>query len=700
MPSQRLSVSLYRVLLKLYPPGFREDYAGPMEKEFRDELAESSGMGNIAMLWIRLLVDLAVSVPRQVSREVRQDLRHTLRHWSKHPWQAGFAISALALAIGANTGVFSVVNALLLRALPFRDPGRLALLHQFIPPHITAKQFHAWRQQSVFSADTALLEEFDVNLGGLRVGSRAHVAQTSENFFSVLGVQPVLGRGFAPEDDVDGTGWGLSGRNAVAVIAYGLWQNLFGGDAKVLGATIRVDGNPLTVVGVAPPGFDYPGKAVLWKPAAFSPGNNGWGAVSRLKPGISWPQAQAAFLLEAKRLLPESEGDRDLQPRMTSLQDGLAGPVKEASLLFMGAVLLVLLIAGTNVANLLLARTADRGGEFFLRLALGASSARLGRQLLTECLFLSFVAAVVGLLLAWFTTSLIASVQPPPLGTQSYSVLDWRVLAFTLIVSVMTAFLFGALPSLYAGRIHRVPTRASNATRRSRRLREVLVGVQVMLTLALLATSVSVGRAVVHLLRADRGYVVKGVATVNVSLDGTTHQLDKRQLPYFEEVLDRIRKLPGVRSASATEFLPLYASAFVGGPFGIDGRPAALNSTMVPVLSGYFHTMGGQILYGREFTEAEVHSGSRVAVVNERFAAQFGSPQDAVGHQLTIAGDAPWTIVGVVKGMEYETDPTTAHGNQSSFLRKHPAVSPRHLLRGRRAGRRTISPKSAPRFSQ
>src|SRR5215469_11111131 len=348
MPSQRLSVSVYRVLLKLYPPGFREDYAGPMEKEFRDELAESSGMGNIAMLWIRLLVDLAVSVPRQVSREVRQDLRHTLRHWSKHPWQAGFAISALALAIGANTGVFSVVNALLLRALPFRDPGRLALLHQFIPPHITAKQFHAWRQQSVFSADTALLEEFDVNLGGLRVGSRAHVAQTSENFFSVLGVQPVLGRGFAPEDDVDGTGWGLSGRNAVAVIAYGLWQNLFGGDAKVLGATIRVDGNPLTVVGVALHGFDYPGKAVLWKPAAFSPGNNGWGAVSRLKPGISWPQAQAAFLLEAKRLLPESEGDRDLQPRMTSLQDGLAGPVKEASLLFMGAVLLVLLIAGNE----------------------------------------------------------------------------------------------------------------------------------------------------------------------------------------------------------------------------------------------------------------------------------------------------------------------------------------------------------------
>lgn len=664
MPSQRLSVGLYRILLKLYPPGFREDYAGPMEKEFRDELAESDGVRNFAMLWIRLLFDLAVSVPRQVSREVRQDLRHTLRHWSKYPWQTGFAIAALALAIGANTAVFSVVNALLLRSLPFRDPGRLALLHQFIPPHDTAKQFHAWRQQSLFSSDTALFEEFDVNLGGLRVGSRAHVAQTSSNFFSVLGVPPVLGRAFAPEDDVNGTGWGLPGRNAEAVIAYGLWQNLFGGDAAVLGATIRVDGNPLTVVGVAPPGFDYPGRAVLWKPAAFSPGNNGWGAVSRLKPGVSWPQAQAAFQVETKHLLPESARGSDLRPAMTSLQDGLAGPVKDASLLFMGAVLLVLLIACTNVANLLLARTADRGGEFFLRLALGASRARLARQLFTECLLLSSVAALVGLFMAWLTTSLTASVQPPPLGTQSYSILDWRVLAFTLTVSVMTAFLFGALPSLYAGRIHPVPIRTSNATRGSRRLREVLVGVQVMLTLALLAASVSVGRAVLLLLRADRGYVVKGVATVNVSLDGTTHQLDKRQLPYFEEVLDRIRKLPGIRSASATEFLPLYASAFIGGPFGIDGRPAALNSMMVPVLSGYFQTMGGQMLYGREFTEAEVHSGSRVAVVNERFAAEFGLPQDAVGQQLTIAGAAPWTIVGVVRGMEYETDPTTAHGNQ------------------------------------
>ena len=597
-----------------------------------------------------------------------QDLKYAVRFWVARPWQSALAIAALAIGIGANTGVFSVVNALLLRSLPFREPDRLALLHQFIPPHDSTREFHDWRQQSAYLADAALFEENDVNLGGVRVGTRAHVAQTSWNFFSVLGTQPVLGTGFSADEDVDGTGWGLPGRNAVAVISYGLWQQLFNRDPKVLGASIRIDGIPLTVVGVAPPGFDYPGKAVLWKPAAFSPGNNGWGTVARLKPGISWPQARAAFTVEVERLSPKRAvavtDNSNLRPSITSLQDGLAGPVKNASLMFMGAVVLVFLIACTNVANLLLARTKDRAIELSIRSTLGASRARLARQLLLECLLLSFVATLAGLLLASWTTSLAAKVQPPPIGAQSYSILDGRVLAFTLIVSFITALALGSLPSLYVGRMHAFASPTSIRTRGSRLLGQGLVGVQVMLTIILLASSVSLGRAFVHLMRVDRGYDVQGIVTVNISLDGTSYQLNKRELPYFEEVLDRIRQLPSVRSASATDFLPLYASAFVGGPFGLDGRQAPLNSTMVPVLSGYFQTMGRGILYGREFTEAEVRSRAKVAVVNERFASGFGSPQDAVGHQLTTDGDTPWKIVGVVKGMEYETDPTLANSSQ------------------------------------
>jgi len=592
-----------------------------------------------------------------------QDVRFALKLWARRPWQTAFAIAALAIGIGANTGVFSVVNALLLRSLQFREPDRLALTHEFIPPHDTATQFHEWRQHSTYLDDAALFEEFDANLGGTRVASRVHVAQTSWNFFSVLGTQPILGPGFTSEDDVDATGWGLPGRNAVAVINYGLWQQLFGGDPRVLGATIRLDGNSLTVIGVAPRGFDFPHRAVLWKPAAFSPGNNGWETVARLKPDVPWAQARAAFAVEANRLFPNKGGPGDLHPRITSLQDALAGSAKNASLMFMGAVVLVLLIACTNVANILTARTADRIPEFSIRSALGASSSRIARQLFIESLLLSFVATLAGLALAYWTTTLAAKVEPPALAAQSYSILDVRVLAFTAVVSIATALMFSILPSLYLGRARTLRIRSTHRPHGSRLVRDLLVGMQVALTIVLLAGSISLGRAFMGLMKIDRGYDLKQVVTVNVSLDGTTHQLDKRQLPYFEQVLERIRRLPGVRAASATEFLPLYASAFVGGPFGLDGRPAPRNSTMIPVMSEYFQTIGGRILYGREFTGAEVHSGARVAVVNQRFAEGFGPLQDAIGHQLTNENDH-WAIVGVVKGMEYETDPTLARGNE------------------------------------
>jgi predicted permease len=592
-----------------------------------------------------------------------QDVRYALKLWALRPWQTAFAVATLAIGIGANTGVFSVVNALLLRSLPFREPDHLALIHEFIPPHDTAKQFHDWSRRSTYLADAALFEEFDANLGGTRLASRAHVAQTSWNFFSVLGTQPAIGRGFTSDDDVDATGWGLPGPNGEAVISYGLWQQLFGGDRRALGATIRIDGNPLTVIGVAPPSFDFPHNAVLWKPAAFSPGNNGWETVARLKPGVTWPQARAAFAVEANRLYLRTGGPDDLHPSMASLQDALAGSAKNASLIFMGAMVLVLLIACTNVANILTARTADRISEFSIRSALGATSGRITRQLFTEGLLLSFAATLAGLAIAYWTTSFAARIEPPILAAQSYSILDARVLAFTVVVSVATALLFTLLPSLYLIRIHALGIRRSSRPHGSRMLREMLVGTQVALTIILLAGSVSLGRAFVALMKVDRGYDVKQVVTVSISLDGTTHQLDKRQLSYFEQVLDRIRRLPAVRVASATEFLPLYASAFVGGPFGLDGRPAARSSTMIPVMADYFQTMGARILYGREFTDAEVHSGARVAVINQRFAAGFGAPQDAIGHQLTNNSDR-WTIVGVVNGIEYEADPTTAHGNE------------------------------------
>ncbi len=609
---------------------------------------------SIAAHRIRLLADSALSISLRLSREVSQDAKHTLRLWAKRPWHTGFAIIALAIGIGANTGVFSVVNALLLRSLPFHDPGRLASLQTYLVPHDSAKQFHDWRQHSTYIADAALFEEIDANLGSAQNIVRAHVAQTSWNFFSMLGTEPVLGRSFDAGEDT-------AGRNAVAVVGYGLWQQLFAGDRRVLGSTIRVNGMPLTVIGVAPAGFEYPSKTVLWKAAGFSPGNNGWETVARLKPGVTWPEARAAFAAEMDRLSPHRPGFRNLEhPRITSLQDELAGPVKRASLLLMAGVVLILLIACTNIANLLLAHTADRATELSIRSALGASRVRLIQQLLTECLLLSFLAAIAGLLVAFWTVSVAAKVQPAPLVTQSYSILDGRVLGFAVLVSMLSGLLFGILPSLNAGRVHAFGARGESGTRNSRVIRESLVATQVMLTIVLLTASVSVGRAFVHLMRINRGFDVKGLVTVSVSLDGTTHDLAGRQLPYFEEALARVRGRPGVRSASATEFLPLYTMGFVGGPWGMDGRPAKENSMMVPVLSDYFRAMGGHILYGREFTDAEVRSDAKVAVVNEQFAREFGDPADALGHQVTLEGESPRKIIGVVKGMDYMTEGANA----------------------------------------
>ena len=632
-----------------------------------------------------------VTLLQERSREVWQwprlesfvaDIRFALRMLRKSPGFTAVAVLTLALGIGANTAIFSVADTLLLRSLPFHRPDRIALLQNAIvqesfPPHDTAKQFHDWAQHSSYLADAAVSEGIDANLGGGRGAIRAHVVQTTWNFFSVLGVRLVLGRAFVRDDEVDAPGFGLPGRNAVAVIGYGLWQELFGGDPKALGATINVAGNRLTIIGVAPRGFNYPDHCVLWKPAAFSQGNNGWVTIARLNPGISWGQARAAFAVEVAPRLPKpGRTEPDLAPQLLSLQDGLLGPVKNATLLLLGAVLLVLLIACANVANLLIARTADRRAELSIRAALGASRARLARQLLTECLLLSLVAAIAGLLAAYWTVPLAAIVEPPPLGVQSYSVLNGHALAFTLAASAIAAMLFGLLPMLDIGNLHVLGSQAFPTSRGSRVIRQAVVAAQVMLTMVLLSASVLVGHAFAHLMSTDRGYNVNGIATVSVSLDGTNYQSDDRQLPYFEEVLDRVRRLPGVRSASATEFLPLYARGFIGGSFGIDGHPAKRNSTIVPVFSDYFQTMGGRILYGREFNNAEVRSGAKVAVVNERFAAAFGDPSDAIGRRLTTEGESSRKIVGVVKGMDYETDPTLVNSFQVFIPPTHPGIFP------------------------
>ena len=640
---------LYRILLRLYPTAFREEYAKAMEQEFRDEQAEAQTPFTVVWLWMRLLFDLAVSLPVQLAIEIGRDSRHALRLWAKRPWHTGFAVVALGVAIGANAGVFSVVNALLLRSLPFRDSAGLAALLHFIPPHDSSEQFDSWRQHSNYLQDTLLFEDGDLNIGEPQHMLRAHVAMTSSNFFSLLGSQPVIGRTFAPGD------------HAVAVISYAVWQDLYAGSDQVLGRTIRVYGlqphpdEPLTIIGVMPGNFDYPASTVLWKISEYTPGNNGWAAIGRLRAGISLTQARAAFAADVHHLEPHRKFRADWIPMMMPLQHELAGHVKSASLLLMGVVMLVLLIACANLANFMLARTADRQHELSIRSAIGASSARLIQQVLTECLLLAIVSAALGSVVAVWATSLATKVQPAALPSQTYTILDLRVLAFMIGLAVLSAALFGLLPALSAGRTHSFVARGSTEFRSSRIVRHLLVAVQVALTIVLLTSSVSVARAVSHELHIDRGFTADGVVTASVALDGTVRDKPGLRLQYFEEVLDRLRRLPGVRSASSTEFLPLLSGKFIGGPYAFDGHRSApgTGTSVIPIMADYFAATGGHVLYGREFTDAEVRSNANVVLVNETFARLWLAPADAVGHTVRGPDGTVRRVVGVVRNLDF-----------------------------------------------
>jgi putative ABC transport system permease protein len=316
---------------------------------------------------------------------------------------------------------------------------------------------------------------------------------------------------------------------------------------------------------------------------------------------------------------------------------------------------LILLIACANLANLMLARTADRQHELSVRSALGASRARLIQQVVTECLLLAVVSAGLGLIVAVWATSLASKVQPAALPSQVYTILDARVLAFMVGLVVLSAMLFGLLPALSVGRTHLFAARGSTELRSSRMVRDLLIVAQVTLTIVLLTATVSVVRALSQQLHIDRGFKADGVVTASVALDGTVRGQPGERLQYFEEVLNRLRHLAGVRAASATEFLPLLSQGFVGGPCKFDGHPSPHGggADFIPIMARYFATTGGHVLYGREFTDAEVESNAKVVIVNETFARLWVRPADAVGHMVTDPDGTVRKIVGVVRNLDF-----------------------------------------------
>lgn len=658
-------VGMYRRLLRLYPAGFREAYARPMEEQFREEHEEARGGWERWGFWAHALADLAVSVPRELGRELGQDLRFARRSYTRRLLSTVLAVTALALSIGVTTGVFSVVNALLLKRLPFADPSRLVELR--LSPFTAMNghgAFRAWKDRSAYLADASTFSNSEMNFDSGREALRVKVTETSANFFSMLGAGMSLGRAFGEGEDE-------GGRTHVAVISHGLWQEAFGGDPSVLGSTIHLNGVALTVVGVAAPGFDYPGKVNVWTPTVFDfetvPKHGAFvvETIARLKRGVSMRQAREAFRAQASAASPQSYAAGNAEvPTVVGLRDQIASALRQSALILAGVVLLVLVAACANVAQLLLSRATERREELALRSALGASQARLVQQLTTEAMALTCAGAALGLVVALGTCRLASAVLPAELATQTYSLLDWRVLLFAVGLALAAGAFFGVMPGWITGRFGSPFTRVQPGvqTRASRGMRSAIIALQVAITLVLIAGSFTLGSAFLHLRGRDLGFRPANVVTLNVSLQGTKYQ-GRAAWEYYSTVLERLRAIDGVKEAGAVGYLPLANDVYMAGTIKLDSGQQVGQVVLNGTMPGFFGAMGTRILAGRDFRMEDGGSGGPTVMVNEAFAREAHAGNNLVGRSII----APWTehpymISGIVEtvrlaGPEFDGGP-------------------------------------------
>jgi putative ABC transport system permease protein len=659
---------LYRKLLKLYPASFRQEYEGAMTRQFRDEQSDAQGWKENSRLWLHALYDIAVSAPRELVRELSQDSRFALRVYRRRPVSAVIAIGTLALAVGASTGVFSVTSALLLRTLPFGNASRLVELR--FPP-FSAENDHAgfaeWRDHSSYLGSAATFSTSEMNLSSGRDALRVRVTETSANLFSLLEVQPQLGRAFAPEED-------RTGENHVIVISHRLWQQAYGGNPSVIGSVAHLDGAALTIIGVAPPRFDYPGSVDAWTPTVFDfevmpkHGALTWRTIGRLRPGLTMRQARQEFEADVARVNPKSlRPDSPSIPQLVGLRDQLSSQIRSSVLILFSVVLLLLLTALANVAQLLLSRTAERHQELALRSALGASRSRLIQQLTVEATALTMSGAALGMIVALLVVRVAGAVMPAQLATQDYTLLDWHVVCFAVALALITGFAFGIMPTWLVGRIQpstqvaRMHSGTSEPVTGS--LRSVLVGLQVAFTLTLLVSSFTIGSAFLRLVHTDLGFQPANAVTLKVSLEGTRYRVGGAKWQYYSAVEERLRSIPGVKAVAAVNYLPLSNSVLMAGTIQMESGPKVSGVVLNGSMPGYFRAMGSELIAGSDFGFDLSKSPEPPVIVNEAFARESGLGPNLVGRRII----APWTsrpylVAGVVStarmaGPEYEGGP-------------------------------------------
>ena len=615
-----------------------------------------------------------------------QDLRYGARMLMKQPGFTLIAVSTLALGIGANTAIFSVVNAVLLRPLPYRDAGRIVAIQELDPQgnriQVTSANFLDWRAQNMVFAHLAAIRSRQSNLVNDGQAERIETAITSANFFEVFGAQPQAGRLFLPADE-------QAGHAPVVVLSHGLWQRRFGGAASAIGRQLILDGKSYTVIGVAPAGFQYPDKTELWfPPLRLAPEINeradvtqtrGMGylsAVARLKPAVSLEQAKAEMETITARLrkqYPETNNNRF--NRVVPLQTHLVGETSRLLWLLFGAVGCVLLIACANVANLLLARATTRRREMAVRAALGATRGRMLRQLLTESLSLALAGGLLGLLLAWWGVDALTRLLPPNFPRLGEIALDLPALGFALLASLATAVVFGLAPAWQGARIGlqevlKESARGGVGSRRSG-LRGALVTAEVALSLALLAGAGLLFRSFLRLQAVDAGFDAGAVLTMRIAPSGTNFREDPQYIGFYQKVTEKLAAIAGVEAVGAINTLPLSK-----GPtfdFRIEGLPEKprdqwQGANYRNVTPDYFRAMKIPIARGRAFTERDNESGAPVVIINQAAAERDFAGQNPVGKRINFggrdrSGQPIWhEIVGVAanvrnKELQDETEP-------------------------------------------
>jgi len=602
----------------------------------------------------------------KVMDTVLQDLRYSLRNLFKNPTFAATALITLALGIGANTAIFSVVNAVLLRALPYADPDRLVVLMREGRSSNTSANLLDWKRDNHVFENMGAAEAWTPNLTGVDRPEEVAGLHVTAGIFPVLGIKPILGRTFSPEED-------QIGRDHEVVLSYGFWQRRLGGARDVIGRTVEFNAEPYTIIGVMPAGFRFAPfwatRAEVWGPLPLNPADRVGSSkrvFARLKAGVSLAQAQSEMAGITARLEREFPGTNK-EVVVTSLKQLVVGEIRPALLVLLGAVGFVLLIACANIAHMLLARASAREREIAVRAALGASRGRMVRQFLTESALLALAGGCLGILIAQWGLRALLAWAPEDITRFGSIALDGHVLTFALTVSLITGIAFGLAPALQSTSIDlttslKEGSRGAGVGRRSNRVRSLLIASEFALALVLLTGAGLMIRTFAALTTIDPGLNPHHVLTMVVSVAGAKNMAAKDRSSFYQESLDQVQALPGVISASAINHLPLAGDDW-NLPFFIEGRPTPRRGegpqgTYRVVLPGYFRTMNIALLRGRDFSKSDNQNAQHVVIVNQFLAKRYWPAQDAVGKRISVGLDPDgtpsrdWlTIVGVMQNV-------------------------------------------------